>query len=110
MKALNSSLLALIESATTLGLGELDIKNAQDFIDHGEFGLAFDTIVVQMYEYDIEIDTDLYTLIETIATKMDLPLENYLFMKELIRSDSDIPKQVKDKLVKIITGLRDESN
>jgi hypothetical protein len=108
MKTLNRTLLALIESANVLELNKKDIKHAKDFFDNQEYGLAFDTIVVQMYEYEIEIDGELYNLIKMIATEMNLPIESYSFMRELIRSDSDIPQPVKEQLAKIVSSLIQE--
>ncbi|WP_408022230.1 MafI family immunity protein [Sphingobacterium sp.] len=76
-------MLRLIEIARILGLNNRDLKNAEDFLTHNEFGLCFDTIVTQVYEYDIEIDSELYESISKIGERMNLKLESYSFMKEL---------------------------
>jgi hypothetical protein len=102
MKILIDTLLKLIEIARVLGLDEYDLKNARDFLTHNEFGLCFDTIITQMYEYEIEIDNDFYELIAKVAERMNVKQENYSFMKELIRDESNIPKPVKDELTRII--------
>jgi hypothetical protein len=78
-------LIALIKRAKTLGLPDHDLKDAKEFLDHNEFELCFDTIITQMYEYNTEIDHEFYELIKKIGNKMNLPLENYSFMMELIR-------------------------
>ncbi|AND64207.1 hypothetical protein AX766_07165 [Flavobacterium covae] len=85
MKTLINDLIKLIETARVLGLNENDLKNAKDFLDHMEFGLCLDTIITQMYEYDLEIDNDVYGLISKIGERMDLEMSTYSFMKELIR-------------------------
>ncbi len=105
MKTLVNVLLRLIEIARILGLDNRDLKNAEDFLMHNEFGLCFDTIITQMYEYDIEIDNELYESISKIGERMNLEQESYSFMKELIRDESSIPKPVKDELARIIAGL-----
>jgi L-serine deaminase len=105
MKVLVNALLRLIEIAKILGLDNRDLKNAEDFLMHNEFGLCFDTIITQMYEYDIEIDNEFYESISKIGEKMNLQQESYSFMKELIRNKSNIPKPVKDELARIIAGL-----
>lgn len=105
MKTLVNVLLRLIEIARILGLDDRDLKNAEDFLMHNEFGLCFDTIITQMYEYDIEIDNEFYESISKIGYRMNFKQESYYFMKELIRDESNIPKPVKDELAKIIAGL-----
>lgn len=104
-KILNASL-KLIEVAGVLGLDEIDLKNAREFLTYNEFGLCFDTIVTQMYEYDIEIDKEFYQLIAKIGEMMELEQEDYSFMQELIRDESNIPKPVKEELVRIIANFQ----
>jgi len=106
MKTLINILTALLKSARMLGIRDEDLKSAQDFLNHHEFGLCFDTIVTQMYEYDIEIDTEFYKLIDKIGNKLNLPPESYSMMEDLIRDDNKIPKPVKEELARIITGLK----
>lgn len=84
MKKLTNNLLRLIEIARISGLNENDLKNAIDFLNQNEFGLCFDTIITQMYEYDLEIDNDVYSLISNIGKSMNLEIDSYYFMKELI--------------------------
>lgn len=89
MKTLNDNLLRLIEIAKFLGLNENDLRHANDFLDHNEFGLCFDTLITQMYEYDLEIDNEIYDLISKIGKSMNLEIGSYSFMKELIRGKPD---------------------
>ncbi|OFX44946.1 MAG: hypothetical protein A2W95_08215 [Bacteroidetes bacterium GWA2_40_14] len=85
MERLKDLLSVLIERAKQFGLPTSDIRNANDFIDNQEYGLCFDIIVTQMYEYDIEIDNDFYELLIRIGDKLNIPPENYSFMKDLIK-------------------------
>ena len=50
----------LIIASKHLGLGNNDIKTVQDFLSNYEYGLAFDTLITQLYEYEIEINIDFY--------------------------------------------------
>lgn len=96
---------SLIYAAKEIGLGDIDINNSTDLLENREYGLAFDTIITQLYEHEIEIDVQYYKLIEVIAHKMQIPEEEYSFMKELVRADNIIPKPVKDRLAKILATL-----
>jgi hypothetical protein len=105
MMLMTNLLLALIESAKMLGLKNQDLTNAREFLEHHEFGLCFDTIITQMYEFDIEINNEFYMIVSKVANKMSLPVESYSFMKELVRNENNIPKPVKDELARIIQSL-----
>jgi hypothetical protein len=95
----------LIESAKLLGLPDEDVKNAQEFLRYNELALCFDTITSQLYEYDIEINNELYILISKIGETLLLSSKEYDFMKELIRDEYNIPKPIKEELSKIIGSL-----
>ncbi|UII31969.1 MafI family immunity protein [Fulvivirga ulvae] len=69
------------------------------------YGKAFDTIITQLYEHDIEIDKEFYDLLESAAKKMKILEEDYSFMKELIRDENIVPKPVKDRLAEILMTL-----
>ena len=105
MKQLINTLRILIDIAKQLGLPDSDLMNAIDFLEHDEYGLCFDTIVTQMYEYDIEIDDEFYSLLICISVKLVLSSDSYSFMKELIRNENKIPEHVKEELLKIIKSL-----
>lgn len=101
MKTIKESLLSLANIAKSIGLSEDDCIKAIEFLNHKEYGLCFEVIITQMYEYDIEINNEFYDLIVNIADMLDVKVENYSFMKELINEKNVIPKQVKDDLEKI---------
>lgn len=106
MKLIKNILTVLIESAKTLGLDEQDINTAKEFLEHHEYSLCFDTLITQIYEYDIEIDDEFYEAIIKIASSMNLPFDNYSFMKELIRNKNSVPKTVKEQIANIISSLK----
>ncbi|WP_166923964.1 MafI family immunity protein [Flavobacterium poyangense] len=105
MNTLAKLILALLDTAKALGLYEVDLNNAKNLLYNREYGLAFDTIITQLYEYEIEIDQEFYNLIEVIAKRMDISEERYSFIKELIRADNIVTKPVKDKLAEILKSL-----
>jgi hypothetical protein len=77
----------LIDNAKLLGARDEDIRNALEFLPVDEFGVAWELIVDQIYEYQIPIDRDFYDLAETIAKKMKFPEERYSFLRELIMKE-----------------------
>jgi len=85
MKEVKRTLLLLIEKAALFGLRKEDLDNVKDLIAHHEFGLGLDTLVTQLHEYNIEIDQDTYDMISEVSIKMDIPVEHFSFLKELIK-------------------------
>lgn len=75
----------LISRCKSLGLPEKDCIEASSFLEYNEFGLAFETILTQMYECNILIELELYRKIQAIAGRMSLKSQQYEFMSELIR-------------------------
>ena len=74
-----------IDAAQRLGLHESDAHNAKDLLLHNEHGLAFDTIITQLHEYEIEIDRAFFRLAQDIAQTIGVSENAYSFIKELIR-------------------------
>ena len=89
MKKIKYALTELIVNARLLGLGETDVNNAQEFMNYNEFELSFDTLITQMYEFNIAINDGFYDLTVQIADSLKLPSESYSFMKELIKSNAE---------------------
>jgi hypothetical protein len=85
MRKLKKALVLLVDSATALGLRDEDARNALEYLEYHEWGLCFDIVIRQLYEYDVEIDINFYTLIEQIDQEMKLPPDEYSYMKELVR-------------------------
>lgn len=79
----------IIDAVKDTGLGEDDINNAKMLLMNNEHGLAFDTILTQLYEYEVEIDAEFYDLVVQAARKMKLFEDDYLFIKELVRVNTD---------------------
>ncbi|TWF39718.1 hypothetical protein FHW36_105157 [Chitinophaga polysaccharea] len=107
MNKIEKLTLALIDAAGALGLSKVDLDNATILSNSHEYGLAFDTIVTQLYEYDTDIDIEFYNLVVDVAQKMRIPENTYSFIRELIRDKNVVPKSVKDKLAEILHLLED---
>ncbi len=84
MKKLIKNLNSLIEGAVVLGLTEIDIKNAKEFLENREYGLCLDTLATQLYEYEMKINEQYYSLILECAREMHLKDEQYMYMRELV--------------------------
>lgn len=80
---LKEKLQLLIDRSSMLGLEKQDVSTAQELLHNLEFGLSLDTVVNQLYEYDIHIDKETFDLIEYIIEYMNLPKEEYSFVKDL---------------------------
>ncbi|PRB01883.1 hypothetical protein CQ046_14385 [Chryseobacterium sp. MYb7] len=106
MNKLNDTLNRLIEISKVLGLNDIDLNSAREYVMHNEYGLSFDTLITQLYEYDIEINIEFYELLVQIGKVLNLDENSYSFMKELIRDGKTIPKTVKDELSIVITSLK----
>ena len=96
----------IIEVAKDLGLNDFDINSSKSLLENREYGLAFDTIITQLYEYEIEIDNEFYELVIESAKKMKIPKEDYFFVKELVRAEGVVPKPVKVKIATILATLK----
>jgi hypothetical protein len=106
MNKLNDTLNRLIEISKVLGLNDIDLNSAREYVMHNEYGLSFDTLITQLYEYDIEINIEFYELLVQIGKILNLDENSYSFMKELIRDGKIIPKTVKDELSIIMASLK----
>jgi hypothetical protein len=103
MRGIEKKLQLLCDIAEALKLREQDLYHAREFIIYNEFGLSFDTLITQMCEYDIEIDDQIYSLIESIGIELKLSCDKYDFVRELIRKDQKIPTQFAGRLMETIS-------
>ena len=83
-KKIKKLLQTLIDQSETKGLSSSDVNAAKEYLQHHEFGLSLDTIVTQMYEYNVQIDQEFYLQIEQIANMMNIPESEYSYIKKLI--------------------------
>ena len=62
-----------------------DILTAEELLEHGEWGLAFDVLCTQAYEYEIEISQELYSTASQLADAMQLDPNEWSFATKLVR-------------------------
>ncbi|GAB2697899.1 hypothetical protein GCM10027037_22590 [Mucilaginibacter koreensis] len=85
MAKLNTLLKEFIQKAKAFGLPEQDCLNAHGFLTHNEQKLAFDTIVTQLYEYEIKVDEEFLHQATLIASLMLISPDDYAYLKELVK-------------------------
>lgn len=84
-KNLGEPLDALIDEAKVFGLPEREVANALSMLEHAEYECAFDIIVQQLYEFGISISAEYFQRLDVIAKRLNLPEQNYSFVKKLIK-------------------------
>lgn len=82
---IKDQLRSLINLAQISGLNEKDINYSKEYLEYNETGLSFDTIITQLYEYDIEIDEETYLLIVDIGARLKYPIASYSFIQKLVK-------------------------
>jgi hypothetical protein len=92
----------LIQSAEILGLRKDDLDIAKEYVEYNEFGLAFETVVTQVFEYDIVIGKPFYEIVTQVAELLRIDHSEYSFINELIKEDGKIPKPILDRLASIV--------
>jgi hypothetical protein len=73
-----------VDRATVLGLRPEDRANAIEMLDNNEWGGAFDIVVIQLFEYGIEIDDDFLRFAREIGDGMKLERRKYDFLEKLV--------------------------
>ncbi len=61
-----------------------DIKNIVGFIKNNEFGLAYETLCTQLYEYNIQISCEFYEKISFCGKSIKIQPSIWVPLKELI--------------------------
>jgi hypothetical protein len=81
---LKRELAELVVNAKALGLPDRDVANINSLLEHAEYGEALSTLATQLHEHTIFLNAGYYYLLQSVAEKMKLPEQEYLFAKELI--------------------------
>ncbi|WP_448550537.1 MafI family immunity protein [Thalassotalea fusca] len=81
MKELENKLVAFLKDVSN-GLTESDVENAKDFINHSEYGVAFELICDQLYENDSILTADNLKSAQLLAEMMELDEKSWSFLKE----------------------------
>ncbi|SHF00788.1 MafI family immunity protein [Dysgonomonas macrotermitis] len=82
---MQQDLIKLISDAKKLGLNQELINCALEYLEHKEYGLALDTILEQLYEYDITIDKSFHELANSILDKMNQDKNTYSYLEKLCK-------------------------
>ncbi len=64
---------------------EADIKNILEFIENNEFGIAYETLCTQLYEYNIQISCDFYEKVSSYGKSIKIEPSLWLPLKELLK-------------------------
>ena len=105
---LEKRLKVLLDSAKLLGLREFDESNVLEMLKYKQYNLAFEIIVTQLYEFDVEINKLFYELAVETANTLSLGDSEYLFLTELIRDENKVPQPVKDKLAVLLKTIENK--
>lgn len=87
MKANSMLILQLFQSLGDLieKLPSSDAINVKEFITHGEWGLAYEILCSQLYEYDVEVSLEYYQKIASLGELMEVTPSTWSLLKELIK-------------------------
>ena len=69
---------------TKCSFSKYDIDEINDYINHGECGVAFYHICFQLYNYSVPISNKTYDLIEQIGKFLEYKESKWSHLKELI--------------------------
>jgi hypothetical protein len=83
--SVKQAIINLIYQAKTLGLPDRDCLISQEFLQHNEFGLAFDQIITQLYEYNVNINDEFCQQVTAIADAIKISPKEYSCILELVR-------------------------
>ena len=74
----------LIDISEAAGLPELDLKNATESLEHNEFEDALNTILVQLFEYDVRLESSFIARARVACDSMQIDWDRYSFVESLI--------------------------
>ena len=83
-KQVEQKLNYLINLARVLGLSEPDLNNATEALSYNEYEVCFDTLITQMYEYNVKINRNFYNLTHEICEHLGIDRIKYHFINELL--------------------------
>lgn len=86
MNPISIQILQLLEEVK---LPATDIENITEFTEHNEYGLAYETLCTQLYEYSVPISSAYYEKISSLGPLMEINPSMWLSLKELITLPDD---------------------
>ena len=70
-------------AATKDQLPPENVKDAEELLEHGEWGESLDLICTQLYEFGVTLSQELYRMVEQSGLAMNLDAERWSYLKEL---------------------------
>lgn len=98
----HKALQLLIEATCFTDLHQDDVNHASEFLKHGEYGLCLDHLVIQLYEYGIEIDSNIYGLIEYVGRQISIPPDEYEYAAELVQPGDKVSSEIGNRIEAIL--------
>ncbi len=80
---LTAQLFELLNKVTKV-LPMENVENITEFIDKREWGLAYETLCIQLYEYNIPITIKFYEAISSLGKSIGIPSSIWLPLRDLI--------------------------
>lgn len=74
----------LLLKAKNLGLSNGDTDVIENFIKNGEFKVAIEWLIDQLYEFDIQIDQDFYDQASEIASELRIRNDKADLLRSLL--------------------------
>lgn len=80
---MNPISIQIIQLLEDVKLPAADIENIIEFTAHNEYGLAYETLCTQLYEYSVPISSAYYEKLSSIGMLMEIDSSMWLSLEEL---------------------------
>lgn len=81
--SIEAKLLAIVNILNSK-LPKNDISNIRELVQAREWGIGFENLCTQIFEYDIRIDKIIYDQIKAVGIFLELPKETWEILQKLI--------------------------
>ena len=61
-----------------------DVSNIRELVEAGEWGVGFEILCTQLYEYDVEIPRALFHQLESIGHLMQMDKSTWCVLRDLL--------------------------
>ena len=80
----------LIEQVRSI-LPEKDVSEALDLVKYNEFGVSFELICTQLFEYNVEVSSDVYQKIDSVGRSMNLDERIWKVLASDLKFNNHLP-------------------
>ncbi|MEO5860192.1 MAG: hypothetical protein ABIR33_14740 [Pyrinomonadaceae bacterium] len=77
----------LIDLARGWGLSEFDLNNAFEALEHNEFGVGLDIVLVHLFERNVGVDDTFILKAREACSGMEIEWDQYKFVEALAMRD-----------------------